>query len=100
MESEDCPRSQWATLSRRELEMAARRGCLDHPDGECRYPLVGRPPATEACRPTDAQRRWTKAGDRHCRQPGCRNQVGWTDLDHVVAHADGGETDCDNLASR
>ena len=29
--------------------------------------------------------------------PGCRNTVGRTDLDHVIAQADGGATDCDNL---
>ncbi len=86
-----------ATLTRRELEAAARRGCPDHPDGTCRCPLAGRPPASDGYPPTAAQRRWTKARDRHCRQPGCRNQVGWTDLDHVIAHADGGATDCDNL---
>ena len=48
-------------------------------------------------RVTTAQRRWGRARDRHCRHPGCRNKVGWTDLDHVIAHADGGPTDCDNL---
>jgi hypothetical protein len=86
-----------ATLTRRELEIAARRGCPDHPDGTCRCAVVGRPPPTDGYRPTAAQRRWSKARDRHCRQPGCGNQVGWTDLDHVIAHADGGATDCDNL---
>ena len=38
-----------------------------------------------------------KVRDRTCRQPGCHNRAGWADLDHVVAHADGGETDCANL---
>jgi hypothetical protein len=59
--------------------------------------VVGRPPPTEAYPPTAAQRRFTEARDRHCRQPGCRNRVGRTDLDHVRAHADGGATDCENL---
>jgi hypothetical protein len=86
-----------ATLTRRELERAARRGCRAHPDGACRCPLVGRPPATDGYRPTEPQRRWGRARDRHCRHPGCRNRVGRTDLDHVIAHADGGATDCDNL---
>lgn len=86
-----------ATLSRRELECAVRRGCPAHPDGDCCCPVVGRPPATDSYRPTQAQRRWGRARDRHCRHPGCRNQVGRTDLDHVIAHADGGATDCDNL---
>ena len=55
------------------------------------------PPPTGGYRPTAAQRRWARARDRHCRHPGCRNKVGRTDLDHVIAHADGGPTDCDNL---
>ena len=86
-----------ATLSRRELELAVRRGCPAHPDGDCGCAVVGPPPPTENYRPTAAQRRWVKARDRHCRHPGCRNKVGWTDLDHVIPHADGGATDCDNL---
>ena len=89
-----------ATLTRGELERAARRGCPTHPEGDCRCAVVGRPPPTEAYPPTAAQRRFTEARDRHCRQPGCRNRVGRTDLDHVRAHSDGGATDCDNLASR
>ena len=88
-----------ATLSRGELEAAARRGCPSHPDGDCRCAVVTRPPPTENYRPTAAQRRWGRARDRHCRHPGCRNKVGWTDLDHVIAHADGGATDCDNLSN-
>jgi hypothetical protein len=47
--------------------------------------------------PTAAQRRWGRARDHGCRHPGCRNRVGWVDLDHVVPHAEGGATDCDNL---
>jgi hypothetical protein len=86
-----------ATLTRRELEAAARRGCPDHPAGDCRCPLIGRPPRTDSYRPTAAQRRYGHARDRHCRQPGCHNRVGRTDLDHVIAHADGGPTDCTNL---
>ncbi|MET0765528.1 MAG: DUF222 domain-containing protein [Blastococcus sp.] len=86
-----------ATLTRRELELAVRRGCRLHPDGNCRCAVVERPPPTENYRPTEAQRRWGRARDRHCRHPGCHNRVGRTDLDHVIAHADGGATDCDNL---
>ena len=86
-----------ATLTRCELEAAARRGCRTHPDSDCRCPVVGRPPGTDGYRPTAAQHRWGKARDRSCRHPGCRNRVGRTDLDHVIAHADGGVTDCDNL---
>ncbi len=35
--------------------------------------------------------------DRTCRHPGCRSRAAWADLDHVVPHADGGPTVCDNL---
>ena len=86
-----------ATLSRRELELAVRRGCRAHPDGDCGCAVVHRPPANADYRPTEAQRRWGRARDRHCRHPGCRNTVGRTDLDHVIPHAEGGATDCDNL---
>jgi hypothetical protein len=86
-----------ATLTRRELEQAVRRGCAQHPDGHCRCPVVRRPPSAEGYTPTTGQRRWGKARDRGCRHPGCRNRSGWADLDHVVPHAEGGPTDCDNL---
>ena len=65
-----------ATLSRRELELAVRRGCRLHPDGDCRCAVVERPPPTENYRPTEAQRRWGRARDRHCRHPGCHNRWG------------------------
>ena len=29
--------------------------------------------------------------------PGCHNHVGRADIDHTRAHADGGQTACDNL---
>jgi hypothetical protein len=29
--------------------------------------------------------------------PNCGQRVGWADLDHVIAHARGGETTCTNL---
>jgi hypothetical protein len=86
-----------ASLTRRELEQAARRGCPDHPSGDCRCPVAGKPPPTEAYTPTAAQRRFVTARDRGCRHPGCPNPAGWADLDHAVPHAEGGETDCDNL---
>jgi hypothetical protein len=81
-----------ATLTRRELELAARRGCPAHPDESCGCAVVERPPPTESYTPTAAQRRFGRA-----RHPGCRSKAGWADLDHVVPHADGGPTDCDNL---
>jgi hypothetical protein len=86
-----------ATLTRPELERAARRGCPGHPAGDCRCPLVDRPPPTARYEATPAQRRFVTARDRTCRHPGCRNRPGWADLDHVVPHATGGATDCDNL---
>jgi hypothetical protein len=86
-----------ATLSRRALERAVRRGCRHHPDGDCRCALIRRPPSTSSYRPTGAQRRWVRARDQRCRHPGCRNKVGRTDLDHVLSSAEGGVTDCDNL---
>jgi hypothetical protein len=86
-----------ATLTRRELERAVRRGCPAHPGETCACPVVGPPPQTETYSPTASQRRFVKARDGRCRYPGCRNRAGWADLDHLVAHADGGPTDCDNL---
>jgi hypothetical protein len=57
-----------------------------------------RPPApTSAYRPTAHQRRFTRARDRSCRMPGCRRAPGRCDIDHGIAHADGGSTDCWNL---
>ena len=86
-----------ATLTRRELEQAVRRGCPEHPAGDCRCASVGRPPPTDSYQPTAAQRRWGTARDQYCRHPGCRSKAGWADLDHVVPYAEGGPTDCDNL---
>jgi hypothetical protein len=57
-----------------------------------------RPPAaTTAYRPTSAQRRFVRARDRSCRMPGCRRRAGRCDIDHGIAHAAGGPTDCWNL---
>jgi hypothetical protein len=57
-----------------------------------------RPPApTTAYRPTAHQRRFVRARDRTCRMPGCRRAPGRCDIDHGIAHADGGPTDCWNL---
>ncbi|MCV2488292.1 HNH endonuclease [Geodermatophilus sp. YIM 151500] len=55
------------------------------------------PPATTSYSPTAAQRRFVTVRDRHCRMPGCRRRPGRLDIDHAVAHADGGATDCCNL---
>ncbi|WP_419751232.1 DUF222 domain-containing protein [Geodermatophilus sp. CPCC 206100] len=80
-----------ATTTRRDVERIARRGCSTHgPDTACGCPLLHRPAPTDAYRPTAAQRRWVATRDRTCRHPGCRNQAGWADLDHVLPHARGG----------
>lgn len=86
-----------ARASRSTLERLARRGCREHPDGECGCPVLGRPPATAAYAPTGAQDEWVHTRDRACRFPNCGQRAGWSDLDHVVPHACGGETDCANL---
>ena len=57
-----------------------------------------RPPAPSAgYRPPAPQQRFVVVRDRHCRMPGCRRRAGRCDIDHAVAHADGGETACWNL---
>ncbi|WP_157943891.1 HNH endonuclease signature motif containing protein [Blastococcus atacamensis] len=86
-----------ASVTRSELERLARRGCTIHPDGHCRCPVVDRPPGTDRYRPSAPQRRFTTVRDRTCRHPGCGNHAGWADLDHVVPHAEGGATSCENL---
>ena len=88
-----------ATVTRAELERLARRGCPQHPDGDddCRCPVLDRPPPVDRYRPSAAQRRFLTTRDRTCRHPGCANTTAWADLDHVLAHADGGETACENL---
>ena len=88
-----------ASLTRSELERAVRRGCPDHggASADCRCPLAGKPPPNDAYEPTARQRRFTTSRDRGCRTPGCGSRAGWADLDHVLAHGDGGATDCDNL---
>ena len=86
-----------ATTSRPELERLAARGCPTHPDAGCGCPVLGKPAAVDRYRPSAAQRRFGKARDRTCRHPHCGQPVGRVDLDHVIAHADGGATDCDNL---
>jgi Domain of unknown function (DUF222) len=86
-----------ATATRPELERLARHGCLEHPDASCGCAVLDRPPAVDRYRPTPAQQRFITSRDRTCRQPGCGLPAGWADMDHVIAHADGGSTDCDNL---
>ena len=80
-----------------ELERLAARGCPRHPDRGCGCPLLGPPGPVDRYRPSPAQRRFLEARDRTCRHPGCTVRAAWADLDHVVAHACGGPTDCTNL---
>ena len=92
-----------ATTTRRELERIARRGCPDHPDRSescgtsCGCAVLDRPPPVDRYRPSPAQQRFTSTRDRTCRQPGCGLPAAWADLDHVLAHTDGGATACENL---
>ena len=87
-----------AVLTDRELNRAARRGCPDHgPDAECGCGLVDRPPDVDRYRPSAEHYRFVWTRDRRCRMPGCTTRAAWADLDHVVPHACGGTTSCDNL---
>ncbi|WP_299957609.1 HNH endonuclease signature motif containing protein [uncultured Modestobacter sp.] len=86
-----------ATVTPAELARLARRGCPDHPGAACDCPVLGPPPPTSAYTPTARQRAFVTTRDRRCRFPNCGQRVGFTDLDHVTAHACGGVTDCTNL---
>jgi hypothetical protein len=59
--------------------------------------VLDRPAPIDRYRPTPAQRRFVTSRDRTCRHPGCRNTAGRADLDHVLPHADGGNTDAPPL---
>ncbi|MGY1741552.1 MULTISPECIES: DUF222 domain-containing protein [unclassified Blastococcus] len=80
-----------------ELRSAARRGCVTHPDGCCGCALLDIPPPVDRYRPTPAQVRYIATRDRTCRHPGCANRAVWADADHVIPHAAGGATACQNL---
>lgn len=54
--------------------------------------------ASDCYRPTQAQRRYLRARDEHCRFPGCRSGVWRCDIDHTVDFARGGATEVCNLA--
>jgi hypothetical protein len=86
-----------ATVTDTELARLARKGCHEHPDADCNCPVLDAPPPTAAYEPAAAHQRFVKARDRRCRFPNCGRRVGWADIDHVVAHAQGGETTCANL---
>jgi hypothetical protein len=86
-----------ATLTLAQLQALARRGCPTHPESDCDCAVSGRPDPTDAYQPTDGQQTFVKTRDRRCRFPNCGQRVGWADLDHVIAHACGGQTACENL---
>jgi hypothetical protein len=86
-----------ATVPAAELARLAAQGCPEHPGADCGCPVLGPPPPTDAYEPTAAQRRFVRTRDRRCRFPNCGQRVGWADLDHLIAHARGGETTCSNL---
>ncbi|MGY2002910.1 DUF222 domain-containing protein [Blastococcus sp. SYSU DS1024] len=86
-----------AVTGRAELARLATRGCPHHPARSCDCPLLGPPAAVDRYRPSAAQQRFLEARDRTCRHPGCTAPAGWADIDHVLPHADGGATACENL---
>ncbi|MCF6510164.1 HNH endonuclease, partial [Blastococcus sp. MG754426] len=68
-----------------------------HPEQSCACPLLGPPAAADGYRPSTGQQRFLRLRDRTCRHPGCGVPAGWADLDHVIAHSQGGATACENL---
>jgi hypothetical protein len=86
-----------ATLTAAELARLAKQGCPDHSGADCGCAVLDVPPSTHAYEPTAAQQRFVKTRDRRCRFPNCGQRVGWADIDHLVAHGQGGETTCSNL---
>jgi hypothetical protein len=86
-----------ATTTVGELLRIARKGCPDHPGGDCGCPVLGAPADTDAYAPTGRQETFVRTRDRTCRMPNCGQRVGWADLDHVIAHSCNGETSCTNL---
>jgi hypothetical protein len=88
-----------ASSSRGTGTRLADAGGLDQRDA--RRPADGPglrpPPPSGGYRPTAAQQRFVEIRDRRCRMPGCRRRPGRCDIDHAIAHADGGPTACWNL---
>lgn len=79
----------------------ARRIAAEAPgwDRLFRSPDTGALLTVDRYEPTAAQRRFLRARDEHCRFPGCRQAAHRCDIDHTVAHADGGATGVGNLAT-
>jgi hypothetical protein len=87
-----------AVLTHSALVRLAGRGCPDHPPGtDCGCGLVDGPPDVDRYRPSDPQYEFIRTRDRRCRMPGCTTRAAWADLDHVIPHACGGATSCDNM---
>jgi hypothetical protein len=86
-----------ATTTVAQLLRLARKGCPEHPGGDCGCPVLGAPPDTDAYAPTGRQETFVTTRDRTCRMPNCGQRVGWADLDHVIAHSCDGPTSCTNL---
>jgi hypothetical protein len=86
-----------ATTTVGELLRLARKGCADHPDGDCGCAVLGVPPDRDGYSPSSRQETFVTTRDRSCRMPNCGQRVGWADLDHVVPHACDGPTACTNL---
>lgn len=82
---------------RRRRTRAGRLARASHLGDAADGPGLRLPAPTTAYRPTAQQKRFVRADDRRCRMPGCRRAPGRCDLDHGIAHADGGPTDCWNL---
>ncbi|WP_165310914.1 HNH endonuclease signature motif containing protein [Microbacterium protaetiae] len=60
-------------------------------------PCTGVPVCVDRYRPSKKQRRYLQARDQQCRFPGCRRRAQKCDIDHTVAHAEGGATCLCNL---
>ncbi|TQN42282.1 uncharacterized protein DUF222 [Blastococcus colisei] len=86
-----------ATTTVAELLRVAKKGCAEHPGGNCGCPVLGTPPDSEGYEPTDRQETFVQTRDHTCRMPNCGQRVGWADLDHVIPHACDGATTCTNL---
>ncbi|WP_427017676.1 DUF222 domain-containing protein [Pseudarthrobacter sp. P1] len=55
--------------------------------------------APERYRVSEAMRAWLRARDRTCTFPGCNTATAHTELDHLLAWEDGGDSTAANLAS-
>ncbi|GAA3767227.1 HNH endonuclease signature motif containing protein [Microbacterium kribbense] len=60
-------------------------------------PATGVPVSVDKRHPCTAQKRLLRARDEHCRFPGCRRPAEKCDIDHTIAHQNGGPTALWNL---